>query len=631
MPENENSSRGVTPGPQPTKPLDEGTSSEKHLTPGRTLANRFFVEKVIGVGGMGSVYRARDLHFPSVKKLVAIKEMANQTRDAVSKDLFIRNFEREANVIALLNHPAIPRIYDFFEEDDNAYLVLEYIHGKDLETLIHENGKPFRGDEIISWAIQLCEVLHYLHTHKPEPIIFRDVKPSNIMINQYNKVILVDFGIAKAFRLGQKGTMMGTEGYSPPEQYRGEASPLVDIYALGATLHHMLTFTDPQDEPPFTFSERPIQNYNPDVSSELITVINKALSYDAQDRFQSAEEMRTDLLALSGRTRTASLPKHTLKGLQPTWSFECEDEIRGTPAYDSGCLYIGSCDHNLYALDAANGQFIWKYPTRAAIVSRPAVSDRIIYIGSEDHEIHVVYAGTGKPLWKYQTDGRIRSSIRLTEGYLFVGSDDGYLYALNLRTGSRLWRFHVGFPIRSTPLALNNLIFFGAESGDFYCLDVLGEPKWHFHARRAVTSSPTASDRTLYFGSMDAALYSIVAVEGWEAWRFRLGKGTISSPYCADGLVYIGAIDGLIYAIDQESGRDVWKYQTNHQVTGSPVVYNNRLYCGSVDGNMYCLESRTGREIWKFPTGSPITGSPIIADEMLYFGSTNHWVYALPV
>ena len=105
-------------------------------------------------------------------------------------------------------------------------------------------------DQILSWAIELCDVLDYLHKHKPDPIIFRDMKPSNVMINHNGDVMLVDFGIAKTFQSGIKGTMIGTEGYSPPEQYRGEATPLADIYALGATLHHALTRRDPRLDVP---------------------------------------------------------------------------------------------------------------------------------------------------------------------------------------------------------------------------------------------------------------------------------------------------------------------------------------------------------------------------------------------
>ena len=212
---------------------------------------------------MGSVYRARDLHFPNVVKLVAVKEMIITTPDPLVRQTIVQNFEREANILATLNHSAIPRIYDYFSEEDRSYLVLEYIHGKDLETMISETDGFLTEEQVLTWAIELCDVLSFLHDHKPDPIIFRDMKPSNVMIDHNGDVKLVDFGIAKTFQTGQKGTMIGTEGYSPPEQYRGEATPLADLYALGATLHHALSRRDPRMEPPFSFAERPLRKINP--------------------------------------------------------------------------------------------------------------------------------------------------------------------------------------------------------------------------------------------------------------------------------------------------------------------------------------------------------------------------------
>ncbi|HEX7541967.1 MAG TPA: protein kinase, partial [Anaerolineales bacterium] len=137
------------------------------------------IQEVIGVGGMGSVYRARDLHFPSVVKLVAVKEMINRAPDPLVRKTIVQNFEREANILATLNHPSIPRIYDYFSEDNRSYLVLEFIHGKDLEAVINETGGFLTEERVLGWAIELCDVLSFLHNHKPDPIIFRDMKPSN--------------------------------------------------------------------------------------------------------------------------------------------------------------------------------------------------------------------------------------------------------------------------------------------------------------------------------------------------------------------------------------------------------------------------------------------------------------------
>ncbi len=585
------------------------------------------------MGGMGSVYRARDLHFPNVVKLVAVKEMINSAPDPLVRQTIVQNFEREANLLATLNHPAIPRIYDYFSLDDRSYLVLEFIHGKDLEAVIGDSNGFLPEDQIISWAIQLCDVLAYIHGHKPDPIIFRDMKPSNVMINHNGDVVLVDFGIAKTFQSGQKGTMIGTEGYSPPEQYRGEATPLADIYSLGATLHHAITRRDPRLEPPFSFAERPIRRINPNVSLEFEAVVNTALQYNPGDRFSSTAAMKDALLNVARKTGTlekvaAALPVSS-GGVKPLWTFKCEDEIRGTPALHQGMLFIGCYDNNLYALNAADGQFQWKYATEGGIVSRPTVFDNNVIFGSEDHRLHVVSIRSGKVVWTYYTEGEIYSSPRIADGHIFFGSDDQDLHAVNITSGRAKWKFATDSPIHSTPLVANEMIFFGNESGGFYSVDFRGEQKWRFQSKRAVTSSPVIKGQAIYFASVDGTLYALDSKNGWPIWKFRMGKGSISSPAIADDFIFVGAADGFLYCVDTRNAKEVWRFRTENQVSGSPVIYKDSLYCGSVDGSLYCLEYRTGRLRWKFETAAAITGSPIVFDDIVYFGSTDHQVYAL--
>jgi serine/threonine protein kinase len=192
----------------------ERNSAPRQLQAGVTLANRYAIQEVVGLGGMGSVYRARDMHFPNVTKLVAVKEMINSAPDPLVRETIVQNFEREANLLATLHHLSIPRIYDYFSLDSRSYLVLEFIHGKDMEAIISETNGFLTEEQVLTWAIELCDVLDYLHKHKPDAIIFRDMKPSNVMINSNGDVLLVDFGIAKSFQSGIKGTMIGTEGYS---------------------------------------------------------------------------------------------------------------------------------------------------------------------------------------------------------------------------------------------------------------------------------------------------------------------------------------------------------------------------------------------------------------------------------
>jgi len=600
------------------------------------LVNRYLIQEVIGIGGMGSVYRARDMHFPNALKLVAVKEMINQARDPLIRQTIVQNFEREANILVTLNHPAIPRIFDYFTHEERSYLVLEYIHGKDLEAILAETNGPLPEDVVIAWAIELCDVLQYLHTYKTEPIIFRDMKPSNVMINTNNHVILVDFGIAKVFNPGQKGTMIGTEGYSPPEQYRGEATPLADIYALGATLHHLLTHKDPRVEPPFTFAERQVRKYNPNISPELEATLNVALQYNPQDRYKNAESMKEALMMVAQKTGTLSRmtllvsPTGPLtESLKPLWVFDCEDEIRGSPTLDNGVVYIGAYDNNLYAINSTNGKFIWKYATDGGIVAKPVVYDNTIFVGSEDHRLHAVNNRSGKVVWTYFTDGPIRSSPRIAEGHIFFGSDDGYLHAVNSLSSRRIWRVEADQPVRSTPFITSDHVYFGNEGGEFFCTDFRGEIKWRFKAKRAITSSPVVSQGVVYFTSLDSSFLALDAKAGWVIWRFRMGKGSVSSPSKVENYLFIGSADGCIYSIEAGNGREIWRFQTDHQVSGSPVVYKDSVYCGSVDGNMYCLDYRTGRLRWKFHTEGAVTGTPLVYNDVLYFGSTDHRVYAL--
>ncbi|MDZ4159776.1 MAG: serine/threonine-protein kinase, partial [Anaerolineaceae bacterium] len=464
-------------------PTDSGI---QQLQPGTVLQNRYQIQKVIGVGGMGAVYGARDLHFLNALRLVAVKEMVNQTLDAAVRRTIVENFEREANILAALSHPSIPKILDYFTTDQRFYLVLEFVHGKDLEAMLVETHAVMAEEQVIQWAIELCTVLSYLHNHKPEPIVFRDIKPSNIMINQQGHVVLVDFGIAKLFKEGQRGTMIGTEGYSPAEQYRGEASPLADIYSLGATLHHLLTRRDPRLEPPFTFPERPIREINPLVSLELETVINTALQYNQQDRFQSVDAMKEALL-IAGR-KTGALRKRPARAAakanedtrKPLWTFKCEDEVRGTPVLFGDTVFVGAYDSNLYAINARDGSFLWKYPTGGGIVGQPLVSEGIIIFGSEDGMLYAVSARTGTLNWTYKTKGPIRSSPRMVEGHILIGSDDGCLHMVNPATARTMWTLDVGAPIRSTPFNDGKSIYFGCNSGEFFCVNLSGQIRWRF-------------------------------------------------------------------------------------------------------------------------------------------------------
>ncbi|MGD1995462.1 MAG: serine/threonine-protein kinase [Anaerolineae bacterium] len=598
------------------------------------LEGRYRIRGVLGAGGMSTVYKAQDLRFPQVMRLCAVKEMLNTASDKQVRAVAVRNFEREANILATLSHHAVPQVYDYFSEKEHSYLVMEFIPGKDLETLLKETEGFLPESKVVDWAIQICRVLTYLHYHKPNPVVFRDLKPSNIMLDEQGRIRLVDFGIAKVFQSGKKGTMIGTEGYSPPEQYRGVAEPRGDIYSLGATLHHLLSKQDPRLEPPFSFHERPIHDANPMVSAELEEIVHRALEYDMNQRFSSAQEMRQALFNLrSARVSTAKAP--TIKfdaerGPVAIWQFACEDEIRSSPTVADGVVYVGAYDNNLYALDAEHGDFLWKYSTEGGIGSSPCVSEGRIFVGSQDGLVYAINAESGRLLWTCPTKESVYSSPRVKFGHVFFGSDDRFLYAVKASSGRVAWTFEAEAPIRSSPAVGEEAIYFGDEGGSVYCIGVSGEMKWRFRSRRGVISSPLLARDLLYVGSRDWYLYALDLHSGWSVWRHRTGGSVVSSPAQGGSTIFFGSADGEVYSLDAASGHELWAYQTGGQVSSSPAFYEDAIYVGSADGWVYSIDAKTGKLRWRFAAQGPVTSSPCVADDVIYIGSNDRYVYALP-
>src|SRR6266702_1563126 len=219
-----------------------GLLSHAHM-----LNRRYRIVSQVGKGGFGAVYKAEDIQFDN--RLVAIKEMSQSALSPQEVLEATDAFRREARFLAGLTHPNLPRIYEQFSDMGRWYLVMDYIEGETLEAYLDKMGGklPLVGTGtshvgVFNIGIQLCSVLNYLHTRQP-PIIFRDLKPANIMLTADGHIFLIDFGIARHFKPGQvkDTTALGSSGYAAPEQYgKAQTTPRADIYGLGATLHQLL-------------------------------------------------------------------------------------------------------------------------------------------------------------------------------------------------------------------------------------------------------------------------------------------------------------------------------------------------------------------------------------------------------
>jgi eukaryotic-like serine/threonine-protein kinase len=271
--------------------------------------NRYFIMSKVGAGGFGSVYKARDIQ--NGDRLVAIKEVSLLGLHPQAMIEATTAFQREVSVLSQLDHPNLPRLYEYIQTPGHWYLVMDFIAG---ETLEEYQSKAPNGHLLLSEALdigmQLCLVLDYLHSQQP-PIVFRDLKPANIMRTPTGQLYLIDFGIARYFKPGQaKDTVaLGSHGYAAPEQYgKAQTTPRADIYSLGAVLHQLLTARDPS-EAPFRFQPlRPKSHSEPGslntgmvdvLVNKLETLITSMLAMDVNKRPPDVARVKQELHVIS--------------------------------------------------------------------------------------------------------------------------------------------------------------------------------------------------------------------------------------------------------------------------------------------------------------------------------------------
>jgi outer membrane protein assembly factor BamB len=305
----------------------------------------------------------------------------------------------------------------------------------------------------------------------------------------------------------------------------------------------------------------------------------------------------------------------------------------------------------------------WKFQTRRAVVSSPAVVSGVLYVGSNDHNLYALDTNSGTLKCKFRTGGRVPSSPAVSEGTVYFGSYDGYFYALDL-AGKLKWKFQTGGERRyaakhlhgaepagetmpdpfdlflSSPAVVNGVVYFGSGDGNVYALDAAtGTQKWRFQTGDVVHSSPAVVDGIVYAGSWDTYFYAIDASSGKEKWSFRTGDdpkihnqiGIQSSPLVANGTVYFGCRDSNLYALDARTGEKRWIFNNKGSwVIGSPVVKDGRLYFTTSDSGLFhAVDAANGNEIYSLSLLWPLFSSGAIAGNTLYIGSEEGKLFAI--
>lgn len=272
------------------------------LNNGTILQQRYKIVKILGQGGMGAVYLAQDQRLPTQW---AMKEMKKEGLSEAERAEAVELFQTEARLLSELRHRNLPRIVDFFEQEGQLYLVMDYVEGETLEARLRRTG-PIPVNFALELSLQIADVFDYLHTRE-NPVVFRDFKPGNVMLTPNDEVKLIDFGIARVFKKDASADTkaLGTPGYAAPEQYgKGQSGPRTDLYAFGATIHHVLTGRDPTDEP---FNFPPITEFRQDLPPEFVQVLEACLALRPAERPDSAFAVKRVMEQLLGQTVSSAL------------------------------------------------------------------------------------------------------------------------------------------------------------------------------------------------------------------------------------------------------------------------------------------------------------------------------------
>ena len=653
------------------EPMEERANSSRNLT-GRLLHDQLLKQRYrilaqLGRGGFAAVYKAADLQFGN--RLVAVKEMSQSGLSPKELADAVEAFKHEAQMLASLQHPHLPRIYDHFSDRGRWYFVMDFIEGETLESyLLGQPDHRLSLQETLAIGLQLCAVLDYLHTRRP-PVIFRDLKPANILSAPPNHLYLIDFGIARHFKPGQtKDTIpFGSPGYAAPEQYgKAQTTQQSDIYSMGVLLHHLLSGEDPSEKP---FLLSPLRVSGPGGLVELEELITRMTALDPGRRPTSVAEVQAQLHFIAPQStekrsdlQSQRLPRDEVRTTaRPTERerYAAQEQVFLPPENPSrrrfliGGLLAGTAlavgAGSIFALLPRSHTQL-PHPVTVPPTDHPATvpvtvhaAPAVMFGFNAQHTRFNPYEKILSPAnvsrltlaWRSQgIGGNDFSSPAVSGGLVYVGSYDGRLYAFDAATGKTRW---ISDPYRavassgsvdSTPAVVNGVAYVCLQDRKLHAFDAdTGISRWVAPVDNTLSSSPTVFNGVVYASSSDS-VYAFDAESGKTRWiSSPADSNSSSSPAVANGLIYISTTGnspetGQIYAFDAATGKTRWNsgpIQIGIDSNSSTTVANGQVYIGAGNGGVAAFDALTGHNLWITTEPGGTTGfSPAVANGLVY-------------
>lgn len=602
------------------------------------LHNRYQLGALLGSGGYSAVYRARDLE---TGRQVAIKQVTLRELGAAEMIEATDTFNRERSLLSALRHPQIPRLYDHFSGRDHWYLVMEYLEGTTLETYLEmlTQGKAIQVDEVLAMGLQLCRVLEYLHTREP-PVIFRDLKPGNIIRTPGGSLCLIDFGIARHFRPGQaRDTQpLGSPGYAAPEQYgRAQSTPQTDIYSLGALLHALLSGHDPAGQ---AFGLSPLRLNSSTAEIELEALTQRMLSPDPSQRPTTASEVARTLEAIRQQSRV----QNTTRIWQPPIPQDLSSSAGGqqqlqiqlpaqrahstVPPFKrpisrrSVLIGLGG----LTAATVVGGSIWWGNTSNTFSSSYPYIyrghtqavngvvwspnGRRRIASASDDKTVQLWNAANGEHVLTYREHtAPVHAVVWSPDGrHIASGSDDTTVQVWNARSGEYI------FAYRGHAAAINALAWspdrkrLASASSDhtvqvWNATDGVNVLTYQGHKKRVTSVAWRRDGSRLASGSDDTTVQIWDAINGGSLLTYRGHTANVTAvAWSPDGnLAASASLDGTVQVWDAVDGGNVVTFQYIGGVTAMAWSLDGKLIAlASSDDMIHVWETAHGENVLNY-------------------------------
>lgn len=510
------------------------------LHPGAILMGRYRIEKFLAQGGMGSIYKAFDT---TTQRVCALKEMLDGG-DPTDRAQRVAQFRQEASVLASLHHPSIVEVWDYFESGGRYYLVEEFLDGGTLGQF----DKPLPEVEVVRIASEVAEALAYIHE---QGIVYRDMKPDNVLLRKDGRAVLADFGIVRFFKPGKKTDTIrfASVGYAPPEQYATtiQTSPASDIYAFGATLYRLLTAKEPQEwmrPGEFWASFPPLIQEQPALSPRLVNIVERCLRLKVAERFPNGQAVLGELLPLRQAFQAARCG--------------CGHQNR------YGSRQCSSCGRSLLAVQAWQAAYPGPFRLHGQLPFELA--------------------------WKTTLHEQVRGSPVLYGGLIYVSTEAGNLYTLDLG-GNPVGKQPLGAPSRSSPVLQNGQVWVGTEQG-------LVSPAGLIKVGE-VFAPPKVEGSEVYTVTKQGVLICFDK-DGKLRWQQQIGGEGIVPPLVLGEQVVAMTKEGDVNAYDLQ-GELVWKAALGVKIYGSPIPVQNRLLLLDAQGRIHIIDVSNGKSLLQIP------------------------------